>query len=138
MTDTAAPTWRRRSGDLAMTAPTHIDGRENPRDPKTNIVRVTQPSRAVLLVMRGPELVRSTVRRVAWKIAAQVHYPGAALGQPPDQPDAWIGLLPDEITLAPLTSTIQAVALACYPVRVRGWLFRFWVEEQHPDARADV
>lgn len=120
-----------------MTAPIHLDGREKLRDPKANTVAVDQACPAVLLIMRGPELVRSTVRRVVWKVAAQVRHEGAVFGQPLSEPDAWVHLLPDEITLAPLPSTLEAVALACYPFPIR-WLFRFWAEDDHPDARADV
>ena len=116
-----------------------------------NVLKITAPSTAVLLLMRRMATLRNPEARIRWSVYCKVAFAASAddlskdpplvslLAYPPrrlpDEPYATV----DELLLMPLLANLCAVAIAYYPLEVFFWRFDFFTDQrQDPDATAEV
>jgi len=117
-----------------------------------NVLEVSDPATAILLIMRRPAEVRHRGSKVGWFVWCQVEVNPRDMELPnerkvlvsvPAHParrfEAEPAFVADELPLAPLPAHPRAVALAFYPLPVVRWRFEFFTDQQQdPDATAEA
>jgi hypothetical protein len=144
-----------------MAAP-HVSLVNNPPEIDTrtgepgNVLVVPGFARAALLVMSRPKQIAGkqgltpvrASKRVRWRVSCEMTFDAAEFGTAEDELvilPPWPGLpeldesAPVQIEIGPLSSQKTAVALAVFPMMVKGFRFDFrCTPPEDPDGRADA